>query len=335
MPSYYDYDTGYIDPYFGGTPYIPPGQERPYDPGRWSTEEYAKARQGKKWKENLKDEYGSYDNPYSWYLSDQDKATAALEQLLKERGVHPAQQMSLRNERGGTYGSRETWAPEIREDVKPLVDAVQSIYEQRLAQESALPPGYKEAGLRGIEQAGAAEMNRMAAAKVPGGYNLAGDPANIVARDTAGKSLDFEAGLRQKESDLRNEDRMAAQAVLDTFRTGGDRSEQGTYSQNDTTTLPPNLRALIAMREPSQPMPYQEPESGPDWMQTGLALLGAGMSGYGQYQQQKQMNQSQPWQGSSSSLGWGYYQPTSPSGNMGKQSWSSPSRYYSAWDDQG
>lgn len=158
--------------------------------------------------------------------------------------------------------------PVITPQFQPLVTSATSVAQSRLNRPTALPPGFIERAVAGINQsyAGATAAARNAAAR----KGLSGEQtfglASPIESSRAGKIGDFLAEVPLKERQLQNEDVSLASELARTFglgsdsvsRTAGKSSTSGQTSS--TLTQPPSIGTLASLLLP--PNPYGGPTPG-------------------------------------------------------------------------
>lgn len=140
--------------------------------------------------------------------------------------------------------------PEILPDYKNMESMFRGVLENRLKRPTALPPGYAERAVAGINQAyaGGDTAARNAAAR----RGLSGEQAlalqTPLQNARSGDIADLLAGLPLKERDLQNEDVQLASALTQAFGTGqrSTGSSTSTTKSNQTTINPANAMEFLS-----------------------------------------------------------------------------------------
>jgi hypothetical protein len=204
---------------------------------------------------------------YNQYLLDRQKGVTGLIDKLSGAGFNPfGPQVTTatgtdRNTKLVNAVTQERKTPFITPDYQALEGMFRDIAENRLKRPDALPPGYIERSVAGINQsfAGASAAARNAAAR----KGLSGEQAFGLAApmesSRAGKIGDFLSTVPLKERELQNEDVSMAANLASTFGLGSDTIRKTTEQTNDagsyskTLSSPPNLGALAALMLPPGP----------------------------------------------------------------------------------
>lgn len=180
--------------------------------------------------------------------------------------------------------------PVITPQFQPLVTSATDVAQSRLNRPTALPPGFIERAVAGINQsyAGANAAARNAAAR----KGLSGEQtfglASPIESSRAGKIGDFLANVPLQERQLQNEDVSLASELARTFGLGSDTVSKTTGKTttsgqtSNTLTSPPNIGSLAALLLP--PNPYSGPTPGSAIGTAGVDLAAILAQLWGDYQ---------------------------------------------------
>jgi hypothetical protein len=216
---------------------------------------------------------------YNQWLIDRQKGTSALIDKLTGAGFDPFGAQistntgkSLSNSVTNMLTQSKT-TPFVTPEYKQLEGQAKGILESRLARPDALPPGYIERSVAGINQAHAgadAAARNMAARK-----GLSGEQALALSMPAnssrAGHIGDFLATVPLKERELQDRDVAMAADLTRVFGLGSDSVSKTTGntstvgSSSNTLSTPPNLGALANLLLPPGPNAGQ---------QTGMSTVG-------------------------------------------------------------
>jgi hypothetical protein len=228
---------------------------------------YLKQRAANKSAEEQKNLYNQ------WVINRQNGVNDLIERLTAGGNDPYGPQVSTSTGRSSSTTLQEALTttsqrPVITDQFKPLVTSATNVAQSRLNRPSALPPGFIERAVAGINQsyAGANAAARNAAArKGLSGVQTFG-LASPIESSRAGKIGDFLAEVPLKERQLQNEDVSLASELARTFGLGSDSVSRTTGKSStsgqtsNTLTQPPNMGSLAALLLP--PGPYGGPGPG-------------------------------------------------------------------------
>lgn len=177
--------------------------------------------------------------------------------------------------------SQTSTKPVVTPEYKELEGKFKGVVDSRLNRPTALPPGYIERQVAGINQAfagtDAAVRNAAARKGLSGAQTFGIAQPGQTAR--AGKIADFLSTVPLTERDLQNQDVAMAEDLTRTFGLGSESTTKSTGktttagTTNNTLTAPPNLGALASLVLP--PGPFAGNQTGVSTIgQTGTDLAG-------------------------------------------------------------